>query len=54
MGQIADDMIEGYCCSSCGQYFTEINGIPSLCEDCYLELTPRERRKWHKSDFETL
>lgn len=35
MGEIADDMIEGRACSLCGMYFTEENGFPVLCEDCW-------------------
>ena len=37
MGRIADDMIEGACCSECGIYFTEEHGYPVLCESCYDE-----------------
>jgi NMD protein affecting ribosome stability and mRNA decay len=36
MGDIADDMIEGACCSQCGIYFEEDHGYPVLCEDCFV------------------
>jgi hypothetical protein len=29
MGQIADDMIEGRCCSLCGQYFVKDTNFPA-------------------------
>ena len=35
MGEIADDMIEGACCSLCGEYFEEEHGYPVACEDCW-------------------
>ena len=35
MGEMADDMIEGACCSQCGVYFEEENGFPALCKSCW-------------------
>ena len=46
MGEIADDMLEGACCSICGQYFKHpkttddeaiiyIHGLPVVCWDCW-------------------
>lgn len=41
MGQIADDMLDGACCSLCGQYFVDKNeelyehGYPVACNECY-------------------
>jgi len=35
MGEIADDMINGACCSLCGVYFEEEHGYPVVCESCY-------------------
>jgi len=43
MGQIADDMINGLCCSHCGTYFEEEHGYPVLCEDCYDSGTEEEK-----------
>ena len=34
MGENADDMIEGLCCSGCGVYFEEAHGYPVLCRGC--------------------
>ena len=35
MGQIADDIINGFCCHGCGMYFVEEHGFPVLCDECY-------------------
>ena len=45
MGEIAEDMIDGSCCSLCGQYFQSPNpnkrewiythGYPVACDDCW-------------------
>jgi hypothetical protein len=35
MGEQAEDMIDGLCCSECGVYFEEEHGYPVLCETCY-------------------
>ena len=34
MGEIADDMIDGACCSLCGVYFEWENEFPVLCASC--------------------
>lgn len=34
MGEIADDMVNGFCCSLCGVYFENENGFPVLCVSC--------------------
>jgi len=42
MGQIAEDMIDGTCCSWCGMYFEDkanpdklpSHGYPVVCKDC--------------------
>ncbi len=43
MGEIADDIMEGFMCSHCGQYFKEPHGHPVLCYSCYTHETPEER-----------
>ena len=35
MGEIAEDMIDGACCSECGVYFELEHGYPVLCEECW-------------------
>lgn len=37
MGDLADDIIEGACCSDCGVYFEEEHGYPVLCKSCWEE-----------------
>ena len=43
MGEIADDMINGWSCSHCGIYFEEEHGHPVLCRACYISETKEER-----------
>ena len=43
MGEIADDMVDGLCCSHCGIYFQEEHGYPVLCHRCYDNETKEER-----------
>lgn len=43
MGQVADDMIEGFACSWCGIYFVESHGYPVLCRECFAKSTKEER-----------
>lgn len=35
MGEMADDMIEGYSCSWCGIYFRRPHGFPVICSSCW-------------------
>lgn len=43
MGEIAEDMLDGSCCSECGCYFQHPKGgiyvheFPVLCWDCWTE-----------------
>jgi len=34
MGDLADDMIEGYSCSWCGIYFMDSHEYPVVCKTC--------------------
>lgn len=34
MGEIADDTIDGFMCSWCGQCFEDEHGYPVVCKDC--------------------
>jgi len=38
MGEIADDMINGFQCSDCGTCFEEEHGYPVVCSSCWSEL----------------
>ena len=51
MGQIAEDMIDGTCCSLCGLYFIKkgklyTHGHEVACWECYAGLT-EEEKKYH-------
>ena len=37
MGEQAEDLIDGVCCSWCGVYFENSHGHPVLCKACYEE-----------------
>lgn len=37
MGEIADDVISGACCSLCFQYFVREHGYPVACRECWEE-----------------
>lgn len=37
MGEIADDIVNGACCSWCGEYFSGEHGYPVLCVKCWKE-----------------
>ncbi len=42
MGEIAEDMVEGFMCP-CGVYFEKAHGYPVLCRTCWEDSTPQER-----------
>ena len=35
MGEVADSMINGECCSWCGIYFEDEHGYPVVCQGCF-------------------
>ena len=47
MGEIADSMINGECCQSCGVYLGEETGYPRYCSDC----KPSKKKKKKKKVF---
>ena len=54
MGQVSDDMIEGECCSHCGEYFTTGHGYPVLCWECYDSESDIERGDVQRATFRKL
>ena len=56
MGEIAEDMHDGSCCELCGQYFKHpkggiyTHGYPVVCNDCWTELDPQDRKGLVKQD----
>ena len=49
MGEIADDNIDGACCSWCGVYFEASHGYPVVCDTCWKEATPAQRKGIQKT-----
>jgi len=43
MGEMADDMIDGACCSLCGVYFEAENGFPVVCCACWKDVGKRAK-----------
>jgi hypothetical protein len=43
MGQMADDVIEGFMCSHCGTCFEKEHGFSVLCTSCYDSESEEER-----------
>ena len=44
MGELADDVVEGRRCSSCGRWLTaDSGGVPQDCGECARENRPRVR-----------
>lgn len=37
MGEIAEDILNGFSCAHCGVRFRDEAGYPGLCEECYEE-----------------
>lgn len=44
MGEVAEDMNEGACCSLCSTYFWKSHGYPVVCVECWNDLTPKEKK----------
>lgn len=49
MAEIADDMIDGACCSQCGIYFKESHGFPVLCSRCFDSAEPERKAEYQKA-----
>ena len=56
MGEIASDMANGSCCSTCGQYFKSgipeevySHGYPVLCRSCWSKQPSQERLRYKNS-----
>lgn len=44
MGQIADDVVSGRMCSTCGTMFQREHGYPVQCNDCWKHTSPEDRK----------
>lgn len=49
MGEYAEMMLDGTCCSQCGEYIGTDNGYPTLCAGCGGDLG--EHHDPHKSAY---
>jgi len=54
MGDMANDAIEGHCCSWCGIYFTQEHSYPAVCKGCWKDATPEERQDVQKAIYPEL
>ena len=54
MGEIADDMVDGACCSRCGEYFEAETGYPALCDACYENASEEDKKHNQKSHEKTI
>ena len=65
MGQIAEDMVDGTCCSFCGQYFQDpddtescyTHGYPVACKTCWKDIMRKpdtKRRGIQKAQVEVM
>jgi hypothetical protein len=51
MGDVAEDYVDGSCCSDCGGYFTKDNkdvythGYPVLCSSCWNNQSVKEKNR---------
>ena len=53
-GEIANDYIEGACCSGCMCYFEEEHGYPVLCKACWDEYSKKEREGYSLAIYKEL
>ncbi len=60
MGEIADDMVDGSCCTHCGQYFQDpddpekiyTHGYPVACKRCFR--APMRKQSVQKATAKTI
>jgi len=45
MGDAAEDLIDGLCCSGCTVFFIELHGYPVLCSSCF-ERAKADKGRW--------
>ena len=54
MGEMADDIIEGFSCCLCGVYFEDEHGYPVVCKDCWTHLDKKERTQYQRARNEEI
>ena len=48
MGEIANDLVNGACCSWCSKYFKKEHGYPVICKECFEEWCKEEHGNKNK------
>ncbi len=54
MGEVADDILSGLQCSWCGVMFEADHGYPVVCEDCWENAKPEQRKTIQKATIPEL
>lgn len=54
MGEIAQDLVNGACCSYCGKYFEQDHGYPVLCKKCWKSAAVEERKEFVETKFKEI
>ena len=52
MGEMSDMIVNGDMCEWCGTIFEVSHGYPVLCDDCWNETIPKER-KGHQREIKS-
>lgn len=54
MGEVAEDLITGCCCSRCGAYFEDAHGYPVLCKKCWRDASDEEKKVHQKAHLKEI
>ena len=54
MGEVAEDMVTGCCCSMCGVYFVDAHMCPVLCVSCWKDASDEEKKEYRKAHLDEL
>lgn len=54
MGEIAEDMVDGFMCSLCGTYFEKEHDYPVVCDYCWDDLSVEEKKHYQKHIYKKL
>lgn len=54
MGDIANDVLNGFQCSHCGVIFKKEHGYPVLCKSCYDDVKEEERAGLSKAQIKEI
>lgn len=54
MGQGADDAVAGLTCEWCGIFFEKEHGHPVVCNSCWKDATPADRKGHVKAYYKEM